>query len=252
LSTGHEGRGRDLVLVHGWGMNGAVWGDLAEGLSERFRLRVLELPGHGHAPYDPAATSLAAWARICLEVAPTAAIWLGWSLGALVALQAALSAPQRVERLVLLGGTPRFVQGPDWPCAMARETLGQFRENLAEDSRATLQRFLGLQVRGTEGAAEALRLLRRRLAATPPPRAQALDTGLDLLEGTDLRERLGELDCPSLWLLGERDTLVPLSLGERLPRYLRRGEVRSIAGAGHAPFLSHPAAVRAAIVDFVG
>ena len=252
LNAAQISKDTDLVLVHGWGMNAAVWGTFADGLAGWFRLSLLELPGHGAHPFERAATSLEDWAEVCLDAAPASAIWLGWSLGAMVAIQAALIATQRIDRLILVGGTPRFVRGPDWSCAMAQETLGQFRDNLGGDSHATLARFLALQVRGAQGAAETLRALRRRLAAAASPQPEALEVGLDLLQWTDLRARLGELTCPSLWLLGERDTLVPSALAERLPEYISGGRIRSIPGAGHAPFLSHPEAVFDEIWDFLG
>ncbi len=251
MSAGSVGKPAELVAVHGWGMNGAVWDGLAEGLGPEARLLALDLPGHGDASFDPGATGLEDWARACLGAAPPCAIWLGWSLGALVAIQAALLAPTRVAGLILVGATPRFLQGPDWPWALAAETLAQFRASLAADPQGTLQGFLALQVRGSEGATDSLRLLRRRLAARPPARAEALDAGLALLAGTDLRERLGELACPLLWLLGERDTLIPRTLADRLPSLLIGGEVRVLFGAGHAPFLSHPAVLQAAIADFL-
>lgn len=242
----------ELVAVHGWGMNGAVWETFGERLGAAVRLSALDLPGHGGAPFDPTATGLADWAQACLAAAPQRAPWLGWSLGALVAIQAALLAPARVAGLILVGGTPRFLQGADWPCGLTPETLEQFRTDLVRDPQSTLQRFLALQVRGSEGASDSLRLLRRRLAARPAPHPEALDAGLALLAGSDLRDQLAALGCPSLWLLGERDTLIPRTLGERLPRYLAEGEVRVIPGAGHAPFLSHPGAVATAIASFLG
>lgn len=250
MNSGNGAGLRDLVLVHGWGMNGEIWDRLAERLAGHLQPIPVELPGHGYAPFDPTATRLEDWTRACLAAAPPLALWLGWSLGALVALQAALLAPRRIAGLILVGGTPRFVQGPDWPCALAPAILGQFRADLAQDSAATLQRFLALQTRGSEAGVETLRLLRRRLSTRPAARAEALDTGLSLLAGTDLRDRLGALDCPSLWLLGERDRLVPRALAERLAGLLTEGEVRVLQGAGHAPFLSHPALIAAAIESF--
>ena len=53
MSLWHEtsGSGPDLVLVHGWGMNAGVWSLLLPALQERFRVTVLELPGHGASPF---------------------------------------------------------------------------------------------------------------------------------------------------------------------------------------------------------
>jgi pimeloyl-[acyl-carrier protein] methyl ester esterase len=84
-----------------------------------------------------------------------------------------------------------------------------------------------------------LRTLRHRLAEQPPPHPAALDTGLRLLRDTDLRARLSGLRPPSLWIYGERDTLVPKRSAESLAGLLPGARVEVIRGAAHAPFLSH-------------
>jgi pimeloyl-[acyl-carrier protein] methyl ester esterase len=233
------GAGPDLVLLHGWGMNGAVWEPLLPGLSAHFRLTIPELPGHGgSAPL--ASADLAQWAAACLAVAPPRAYWLGWSLGGQVALQAALSAAQRVRGLTLVAATPRFVQADDWDCAMPTGTFRQFAAALGDDPNATLMRFLGLQVSGAEHARETLRLLRAELTQRPPASRVGLEQGLALLLETDLRPRLAELACPTHWLFGGRDTLVPPTIRGRIREALPPATVDTIDGAGHAPFLSHP------------
>jgi len=237
--TRQLGYGPDLVLLHGWGMNAAVWEPLTAGLAERFRLTIVELPGHGDSA--PAATAdLSEWVQLCLAVAPASAHWLGWSLGGQVALAAALSAPKRVTGLSLVGTTPRFVQDEGWSCAMPVAIFEQFAAALHDDPDATLSRFLSLQVKGAEHARETLKLLRAELAQRPPASEQGLAQGLELLLRNDLRDRLGDLVCPSHWLFGSRDTLVPAALQDRLREYLPEAVLDEIHGAGHAPFLSHP------------
>ena len=253
MSLYHQqlGYGPDLVLLHGWGMNAAVWKPLVPGLSERFRLTLVELPGHG-ASAPAAAADLGEWVELCLAVAPPNAHWLGWSLGGQIALAAALSAPARVTGLSLVGTTPRFVQDEDWACAMPVATFKQFASALHGDPNATLNRFLSLQVKGAENARETLKLLRAELAQRPPASAAGLAQGLDLLLRNDLRADLGQLACPSHWLFGSRDTLVPVALRERLPAYLPGADMQEIQGAGHAPFLSHPYASLDALMCTTG
>jgi len=168
-----------------------------------------------------------------------------------VALQAALEAPQRVTRLVVAAGTPRFVQDADWPHAIPRATLERFSSDLMRNPEGTLDRFLALQVRGTPDARATLRSLRDGFRQRPAARPQALEQGLGLLRGGDLRPRLGALRCPSLWLLGERDTLVPCEVGSELQRRLPGARVELLAGAGHAPFLSHHAAFAGRLHEFL-
>jgi len=233
------GSGPDLFLLHGWGMHGGVWERLAASLSGAYRVTVAELPGHGRSRYGIGG-SLEEWADACLEAAPDRAVWIGWSLGGTLALEAALRSPQRVRALVPVSATPRFVQGPDWPHAMPAATLTRFREALEQDPAATLERFLALQVKGDEQARPLLRLLRGILADRSNPHPGALDDGLRLLQESDLRARLAQLAVPSLWLFGERDTLVPRRWAGELPRLLPGARLLTIPGAAHLPFLSHP------------
>jgi len=251
LHTETVGTGPELVLLHGWGMNGGVWEALAETLSTHYRVSTIELPGHGHSPYADDLHSLQDWANACLAAAPEQATWIGWSLGGLVSTQAALCAPHRVTKLVLVASTPCFIQTDDWPHAVVRGTLSSFADTLRSDPKKTLERFLALQVRGSAEAKTTLRRLRQDLSHRPIPNADALDQGLHLLREADLRESLSQLQCPTLWLLGERDTLTPSSVASDISQLLPSAEIQLLSGAGHAPFLSHPVESMAALHQFL-
>ena len=247
------GTGPELVLLHGWGMNAAVWSGISARLAQHYRVTVIELPGHGASGYDAPAASLDDWAQACLQAAPARADWVGWSLGGQLAVRAALLAPPRVGRLLTIASSPRFVRAGDWQRAMPENTLRQFAETLRKNPRQTLARFLALQVQGDDQARQTLRLLRQETEQRPAPDARALKHGLELLLQVDLRSQLAALNCPSLWLLGERDTLVPAAVGAELQSLLGGlGAVRVLPGCAHAPFLSHPAESLAALQGFFG
>lgn len=247
------GAGPDLVLLHGWGMNAAVWSGVRDRLTRRHRVTVIELPGHGASSYQAQCGELDDWTEACLRAAPPRADWIGWSLGGQLALRGALLHPERVGKLLMVASSPRFVRGRDWPQAVPEHTLRQFAETLTKNPGQTLSRFLSLQVRGDDQARRTLRLLRQETELRPAPQAQALQHGLDLLLRVDLRGQLKALQCPSLWLLGERDTLVPAAVRGDLQRLLgSAGEVRVLDGCAHAPFLSHPAQSLAAVEGFLG
>ena len=232
------GIGPDLVLLHGWGMNAAVWQPLLPGLQERFRVTRLELPGHGQSPLVEG--GLDDWTQACLDAAPPSATWVGWSLGGLLAQRAALLAPQRIARLCLVTATPSFVQHPDWPQAMPAAVFGQFAQSLLQDPAATLKRFLGLQVKGAEDARSLLRTLSAALAQRPDADPAGLELGLQLLLEGDLRSQLPKLQVPANWLFGSRDTLVPAAVAQAVGALLPGTRIEVVDGAGHAPLLSHP------------
>lgn len=233
------GAGSDIVLLHGWGMHSGIWTPLLEQLTSRYQVTLIDLPGYGHSPMQGGA-ALDDLCEQLLEVAPARAVWVGWSLGGLVAQWLALHHPGRVDKLLTVASTPRFVQTEGWPHAMAPAVLQQFADSLAQDYRKTLQRFLLLQTRGAAHAQETLREVRSTLAQRPEPQLQALQRGLDLLRDTDVRTRLHEMACPVLWLLGEQDALVPVAVAKQLHVMMPQAGVEVMAGAGHVPFLSHP------------
>ncbi|MCB1760360.1 MAG: pimeloyl-ACP methyl ester esterase BioH [Gammaproteobacteria bacterium] len=246
------GSGRPLVLLHGWGMNSAVWSSILPQLTESYRVTLLELPGHGAEPYAEACDQLDDWVAHCLQRAPRNADWIGWSLGGQIALRAALLEPERIRRLVMVCASPRFVRAADWPAAMPEATLRQFAESLQQDHQQTLARFLALQVQGDDQAREALRLLRQEVKQRPSPQPAALEAGLELLLSIDLRAHLELLSVPSLWLLGARDALVPRALAGALHSLqIPAAEVELIAGCAHAPLLSHRAQSMALIRPFL-
>ncbi|PVV05602.1 MAG: pimeloyl-[acyl-carrier protein] methyl ester esterase [gamma proteobacterium symbiont of Ctena orbiculata] len=239
LAAETEGVGRDLVLLHGWGMNSSVWAGFAEGLAHDYRVTRIDLPGHGRSPFEGQG-QLRAWAEACLEVAPDRAVWVGWSLGSMLCLQSALLAPSRIDGIVVLAGMPRFVQGKNWQHAMAAKTLDQFIQALHRDHRQTLERFLALQMLNSDHAVQMLKKLKSRLHERPDPLPEALQIGLELLKSVDLRSQLSDLDCPTTWIYGNRDTLAPANASADLQQWLPEATMHIVEGAAHAPFLSHP------------
>jgi pimeloyl-[acyl-carrier protein] methyl ester esterase len=232
------GHGPDLVMIHGWGLHGGAWGGLPAHLAGRFRVTVVDLPGHGRSP-RAAPLSLDTLTAAVAEQIEGPAIWLGWSLGALVALDAALRFPGKVQKLVLTGATPRFTRAPDWPQAISPEILAEFAAELHGDYQATLLRFLSLQVGGADEAHATLRALRAEVLRHGAPDGEALREGLAILSQTDLRARLGEIRAPTRIIHGGRDRLSPPAAARALAAHLPHAQLDMIAAAGHAPFLSH-------------
>jgi pimeloyl-[acyl-carrier protein] methyl ester esterase len=249
-----SGHGPPLVLLHGWAMHAGIFGPLRAQLARQHRVHAVDLPGHGHsAPITPCTLDdVVAAVSGALEAEPAPLSVLGWSLGGLVALRWARLQPRRVERLVLMCTTPRFVAGDDWPHAMSAQTLSRFGDELHIAWQLTVQRFLALQVHGSEHGRVALAALRDQLWARGEPSPAALRATLDVLATADLRAQVPDIVQPALVVAGARDTLAWPAAGRWLAEALPNGSLAEIAGAAHAPFLSHPDALRGPLTAFFG
>lgn len=234
-----EGRGPELLLLHGWGLHSGIWDSLVPRLASHLRLTRIDLPGHGRSRHVPMPSSLSELTRRVMDAAPPRAVLLGWSLGGFVALRAALDTPARLRGLVLANTTPRFVTASDWSEGMPPEQLQGFADGLAGDYRETLRRFLSLQVRGDAAARAALRRLREALFTHGEPDTVSLATGLGLLRGSDLRAEIGAIRLPTLVLAGGYDRLTPPGAGEYLARVIPGARLQVFPKSAHVPFISH-------------
>lgn len=245
------GSGPALVLIHGWALHGGIFAPLVERLAGQFELHIVDLPGHGHSRDDATPLRLP-YLVSAIAAATPPAVWCGWSLGGLVALHAAATLPQ-VRGLAMLAATPRFVRGQDWPDAVEASVFEQFGRDLEQDYRGTLERFLALDVMGSQHGRSELRTLREALVARGEPAPRALQEGLTLLERSDLRGALPSLRKPGLWIGGQRDRLVPARAMHAAAALVPDGlhAAHTIEGGGHAPFLGHADQVAGLLQRFV-
>lgn len=253
LHVDWTGSGPPLILLHGWAMHGGLFAPLVPALSTKFRVAVVDLPGHGHSAAQTAASLDAVVATLSTQFADAGSplCVLGWSMGAAVALRWARLAPQRIARLVLVSATPRFVAAPDWPHAMAPEILARFGDELAVAYRLTLQRFLTLQMQGSDAGRAALHELRSALFARGEPGADNLRSALSMLQAIDLRDDASHVAVPTLVVSGDRDTLTTAAAGAWLAHAMPAARQVTISGAAHAPFLSHRSGFDAAVLPFL-
>jgi pimeloyl-[acyl-carrier protein] methyl ester esterase len=241
---------RDVVLLHGWGTTGAVWKDLGARLAPRFRVHVPQVPGYGVGP-ECAPCTPGAVAGTIADAAPARCSVVGWSLGAQVALAWARAAPRQVARLALIAATPCFTRRAGWPHGVEPEVLSTFSRALAIDRAVALRRFIALEARGDERAAQVALKLRAALAAGGEPERGPLRNGLAMLAETDLRGELSAIAQQTLVVHGDRDAVAPFAAGEAMARLLPAARLEIVRGAAHAPFVSRPREVAAVLREFL-
>lgn len=240
LFTQTTGEGPDVVLLHGWGMNGDVWEGILPALSKHYRTTLVDLPGHGRSLDCPNDYTLPKLAALLAEAIPQQAIMVGWSLGGMITTQFALDYPHKVDKLVLVASAPQFVCDDSWPDGTDANVLDGFADGLKQDYQKTINRFIAIQAMGSEHAREEQRILRERVFRHGKPQPSALEGGLDILRHANLRPRLNEIKCPTLLIAGKHDALFRPAAAEQAQQLFNNAHLSTIPGAGHAPFLSHP------------
>lgn len=233
------GHGPDLVFLHGWGMHSELWMAVARNLSDRFRVTLIDLPGHGASPRYDQRMSLTELGDIVAESLPGHCSLIGWSLGGLVAQQLALQHPGQVRHITLVASSACFTRRDDWPHAMTSQVLADFHHQLEQDPATTLQRFLALQVFGIPDQRHLLRTIQQQLHLRTLASHRALLDGFAILLDSDLREQFSHLSCPVSILLGSHDRIVPPATAEAMQDLLPGSSSYIFHHAGHLPFLSH-------------
>lgn len=263
--------GQPLVLLHGWGLSSDVWHSWLPALADDYRLLLVDLPGLGRSGFDESQSySLDAVADQVLQqlhrqeqpLLDRPAVWIGWSLGGLVAARIARQIfeqdPAAIAGLITIATSPCFVQSADWPDAMAASTFGSFQQSLAANRLKTLNRFVMLQGQGDPAGRQLVKMLKPIAAAcaasterTPSIEKREstarieredesrdmpdyLAASLALLAG-DYRPLFGSLNLPRLFLFAENDALVPVAVSQQ-PLLADHSQV--VAAAGHVPFIT--------------
>jgi pimeloyl-[acyl-carrier protein] methyl ester esterase len=243
------GQGYPIVMLHGWGVNSAVFEPLHQMFPE-YCVYYVDLPGFGHSP--TLAGDIDTWIDHIIERVPEQAIWAGWSLGGLVATRAAIRYPKRIKALLTIASSPCFMarEAEGWP-GIAPQILSQFATQLNQDLSKMIERFLAIQAMGSETAKQDIKQLRDLVMARPLPEASALKQGLCMLREVDLRPQLAELKLPWLRVWGRLDALVSRRVVPLMPKFNQEVEDLILAKASHAPFISHQQAFAEGVLTWL-
>ena len=229
---------RGWVLVTGWGSDADAFAR-ALALVPRLPARVVawdDVLVRGRAALDEAAAALG----------PGPVRLGGWSLGALLALDAAIADPTRWDGLALVSATARFCADGEGHPGAAPRALRAMQASLARRRGAVLLEFAAACAAPDGGdAAGAWWLAQAERFGT-----DALSRGLAALAALDLRARLAAVTVPVRLLHGVRDGVVAAAAAEALASRLPEARVTLLPDRGHALPFTAPGEVAALLAGF--
>jgi pimeloyl-[acyl-carrier protein] methyl ester esterase len=232
------GQGKDLVLIHGWGMHSGIWEPIIDRFSNQYTLHLVDIPGMGKSdvinPYDLDHVT----EEISKALPPSFDI-LGWSLGSLIAIKMSLMYPKKIHRMVLVGGTPCFINQTDWSYGVDVRDFNNFANKLFKNYKSTMINFYILQLMHSKNSKLIIKKLKEMEAVENPPEIKSLQLGLDILLNNDLRNDINKIKHQTLLITGDMDRLTPKSASMWLESNLKESQLKLIKGASHIPFLSH-------------
>ncbi|WP_434984345.1 alpha/beta fold hydrolase [Vreelandella zhaodongensis] len=224
-----------LVLLSGWGIDQRIWQPLEHHWPAHSKVHTVDWPGYGDTPAMAEPATLDTLASAMADQLPSNAVWVGWSLGGLLA-SALLDKLPAPRGLVLIGTGDQFCNDD----GVSKAELASFHRAFTRDPDATWRHFLRWQTQGEPNARHAYQQLRAMLGDTPSATNSTLSQGLHWLASLDNTQRLQEASCPVIRLVGEHDPLVASGI---------RAQAINLAHAGHCPMLSQPAQLVATIAS---
>ncbi len=188
-----------IVLLHGWGCDSQVWQPLLPFFKQWSDVITIDL-----VYKNKTADSLC---NEIIEQLPTRFMLCGWSLGGMLATRLAARYPEKVDGLITLASNASFVARDHWPDGMPVDTYEGFYSLFQKSAKQGLKRFSLLQVHGDVESKQQMQWL-QSLSTTNNNDDEDLLVGLDLLASMDNCEFIPSIACSSLYLFGEKDTLV--------------------------------------------
>jgi len=242
--------GAPLVFLHGIGGGPSLWRGQLDAFGRTHRCMAWEMPGYGHTAPMPETTFPAlaeALGRLMDRAAAPAAHVVGHSMGGMVALEFAARFPQRVKSLVLSGASAAFGGSTgDWQAAFIAQRTKPLDEGkgMAGVAPAVVDGLLGDQPDPQARAAAIA-----SMSAIPEAAYRA---ALQCLVTFDRRDALAGLAMPVLLLAGERDTVAPPALMQRMQAKIPGARYVALPKAGHLANIEQPQAFNAALQAFLG
>ncbi|KAK9067017.1 hypothetical protein SSX86_014341 [Deinandra increscens subsp. villosa] len=244
LGSGH----RTIILAHGFGTDQSVWKHLVPHLLEDYKVVLFDNMGAGttnpeYFDFDRYAT-LEGYAYdvigICEELRLSSCVYVGHSMSAMIGAIASIARPDLFSKLVMISGSPRYLNDVDYFGGFEQEDLDQLFEAMQSNYKAWCSGWAPLAV-GGDMESVAVQEFSRSLFNMRPDIAL---TVLKIIFHSDLRHLLCHVTVPCHIIQSMKDMAVPVVVAEYLHQNLGGESIVEVMSTdGHLPQLSSPAVV---------
>ena len=234
-----------MMFAHGFGCDQNMWRLITPAFEEEYRIVLFDYVGSGKSDlgaYDPVRYSrLDGYADDILEICHALdlrdVILVGHSVSSMIGVLAAVREPDRFDRLILVGPSPRYVNDPpDYVGGFERADIEGLLE-MMDRNYIGWANFLAPAIMKNPERPELGEELAESFCSTDPVIARRFAEATFF---ADNREDLARLRVPSLVLQCAEDMIAPDAVGEYVHRNLQGSTLQRMKATGHCPHMSHP------------
>ncbi len=247
------GRGRPVLLLHGWLGSWSLWRDTIEVLGKDFRTYAIDFWGFGESGASKDATNFSFTVDNFVQLVPqfmdrlgiVKAPLIGHSMGGTVSLNAAIRYPEKIVKVVVIGSPITgsslnpFLKLAGYPAIASLLWLFPFVRNSFVGAIGYLSANNGRQARNMI------------MRDTTQVSMQSFFQSIGTLRQTDLRPLLGNVHVPTLGIYGRKDIIVSPRQKDALKAGVKQAEIVYYQDAGHFPMLDVPDRFIKNIRDFL-
>lgn len=253
------GEGPPILFVHGLSGCWQNWLENLPYFGRSHRAIALDLPGFGDSPQPSWKIDIPAYGRLLhdfcekLRIDRSPAL-IGNSMGGFIASEAVIEQPGRFERLVLVSAAGvTYARARSEPAAMLGRLAQMTGPVLARFNRLGLvrPRARNIAFRGLFRYPDRLRPELLWEQVEPALRSPGTADALRALFGYDVRDRLPEIEIPTLLVWGFNDRIVPVQAALSYRRRIPGSRLEIFERTGHLPQLERPARFNALVDEFL-
>ncbi len=238
LHVERYGQGEKIVYIHGSGWNTRMWDAQREQLKSLVEIVLVDLPGHGESPGDGCESVDAYGDSVYgaikgLGLGPYYVV--GHSLGGAIAMSMALSHPEAVKGLVLIGTGAKL------------RVLPQILEGAIKDKERAVRHIM--ETAFSRAASPTLKDI--GFEETMKCDSQVIYRDFLACDRFNIMDAVGSLKIPTLIICGIDDSLTPPKYSRYLNAAIQGSKLVLIEDAGHMVMMEKPEVVSRAIAEFI-
>ena len=253
-----RGDGPAIVFLHGWSLGKEAFGKQRRELSDRYRVVIPDMRGHGNSEQfrrgDGIDTLAGDLERLLVALGLEEVILVGWSMGALVAWQTA-TGPQsgRIRGIVTIDMVPRVLNGEGWHHGLRAGThlydVDIDLTKMRDDWRAFTRAYVPM-VFAAGKAAERRELIDEMLELVRDNDLESMTNLWQALVHADFVETVQQLDIPTLITYGALSQTYTEDAAIWMQEHMPNARRACFAESGHAPHLEEPQRFNQTLVAF--